>query len=97
MQRRCATPKYVNELCVGFRHNYCNGIVQISVTWDHKHQQTSACECQCHEGAVPVAMAPRPPKGATVPNLDKAIAFAKKNGLKGKLLDDFIKGLEKQI
>lgn len=88
---------YVNELCVGFNHKYCNGTVQVSITWDHKKQALETCACKCHGGETPVAQAPRPPKGATVPNLDKAIAFAKKNGLEGKQLDQFIKELQKKI
>lgn len=93
----CATeviklPTYVNGLCIGYLHKYCDAKVLVSTNMEHTTQQIVTCECGCHQGSTPVALESKP---KTTSN-EKARAFAISKGLKGKLLEDFMKGLEKR-
>ena len=91
---------YVNELCVGFSHKYCDGIVQVSITWDHKTEKTAPCECSCHtSGIIPATPLARRPKEVVRDSstaYKKAEQFAMSQGLKGKALRDFMLAFEEQ-
>lgn len=83
-------PKYVDGMCAGYSHKFCEGEVLLRVDPKTQRRHRVPCECSCHGGAIPQALEVSVQKSDRA--REKALAFAKSQGLKGTALQDFMKG-----